>query len=131
VEGGVGGDQDGILLMDYTSKGQTINAEYYSSLLVQLKDILKENSAGISPRGLFLARQTNWSPGTCNTLSFSPTLFSGSGLFGLPPVPWTEKTIETSQFFRPIRRSLLLRRLDWTDNLLILFVSFLLVVFKS
>jgi len=36
-------DQDGILLIDYLPKGQTINAEYYSYLLVQLKDILKEN----------------------------------------------------------------------------------------
>jgi len=35
-------DQDGILLIDYLPKGQTIYAEYYSSLLVQLKDILKE-----------------------------------------------------------------------------------------
>jgi hypothetical protein len=34
-------DQDGILLIDYLPQGQTINAEYYSSLLVQLKDILK------------------------------------------------------------------------------------------
>jgi hypothetical protein len=34
-------DQDVILLIDYLPKGQTINAEYYSSLLVQLKDILK------------------------------------------------------------------------------------------
>jgi len=35
-------DQDGILLTDYLPKGQTINVEYYSSLLLQLKDILKE-----------------------------------------------------------------------------------------
>jgi len=34
-------DQDGILLIDYLPKGQTINAEFYSSLLVQLKDVLK------------------------------------------------------------------------------------------
>ena len=34
-------DQDGILLIDYLPKGQTINVEYYSSLLVQLKDNLK------------------------------------------------------------------------------------------
>jgi len=33
-------DQDGILLIDYFPKCQTINAECYSSLLVQLKDIL-------------------------------------------------------------------------------------------
>jgi len=34
-------DQDGIFIFHYLPKGQTINAEYYSSLLVQLKDILK------------------------------------------------------------------------------------------
>jgi len=31
-----------LLLIDYLPKDQTINAEYYSSLLVQMKDILKE-----------------------------------------------------------------------------------------
>ena len=39
-------DQDGILLIDYLPTGQTINAEYYSYLLVQLKDILKEKGDG-------------------------------------------------------------------------------------
>ena len=39
-------DKDGILLIDYLSKGQTINAEYYSSLLVQFKDTLKEKRRG-------------------------------------------------------------------------------------
>jgi len=39
-------DQDGILRTDYFPKGQTINAEYYSSLLVKLKDILKEKRCG-------------------------------------------------------------------------------------
>jgi len=38
--------QDGILLIGYFSKGQTVNVEYYSSLLVQLKDILKEKHHG-------------------------------------------------------------------------------------
>ena len=45
-------DQDSILFIDYLPKGQTINAEYYSSLLVQLKDILKyKRATGRSPRG--------------------------------------------------------------------------------
>jgi len=39
-------DKDGILHTDYLPKGQTINAEYYSSLLVQFKDILKEKRHG-------------------------------------------------------------------------------------
>jgi len=39
-------DKDGILLIDYPPKGHIINAEYYSSLLVQLKDILKEIRRG-------------------------------------------------------------------------------------
>ena len=48
-------DQDGIILIDYIPKGQTISAEYYSSLLVQLKDILKEKCSGKVTKGvLFL-----------------------------------------------------------------------------
>jgi len=48
-------DQDGILLIDYLQKGQTINAEYYSSLLVQLRDILKEKRRAKFTKGvLFL-----------------------------------------------------------------------------
>jgi len=48
-------DQDGILLIDCLPKGQTVNAEYYSSLLVQLKDILKEKRRGKVTNGvLFL-----------------------------------------------------------------------------
>jgi hypothetical protein len=39
MKGSMSGDaRDGILLIDYLPKGQTINAEYNSSLLVQLKD---------------------------------------------------------------------------------------------
>jgi len=48
-------DPDGILLIYYLQKGQTINAEYYSSLLAQLKDILKEKHRGKVTKGvLFL-----------------------------------------------------------------------------
>jgi hypothetical protein len=48
-------NQDGIILIDCLPKGQTINAEYYSSLLVQLKDILKEKHRGKITKGfLFL-----------------------------------------------------------------------------
>jgi len=48
-------DQDGIIPIDYLPKGQTINAEYYSSLLVQLKDILKGKRRGKVTKGvLFL-----------------------------------------------------------------------------
>jgi len=47
-------DQDGILLIDYLPKGQTINAEYYASLLMQLKDILKEKRLGKFTKGVLL-----------------------------------------------------------------------------
>jgi len=47
-------DQDGILLIDYLPKGQTINEENYSSLLVQLKDILKEKRRGNFTKGVLL-----------------------------------------------------------------------------
>jgi len=57
---------------------------------------------------LVLAQQCPGSLGTCNPeetglpglpLSLSPTIFFGSGPVGLPPVSWTEKTIESSPFF--------------------------------
>ena len=50
-------DQDGILLIDYLPKGQTINAEYFSSLMAQLKDILKikrQHRAKVTNEVLFL-----------------------------------------------------------------------------
>jgi hypothetical protein len=48
-------DQYGILLIDDFPKGQTINAEYCLSLLVQLKDILNEKRRGKVTKGvLFL-----------------------------------------------------------------------------
>ena len=52
-------DQDGILLTDYFPKGQTINAEYYSSLLVQVKDILKEKRRGKVTMGVLFFLHDN------------------------------------------------------------------------
>jgi len=70
-------DQGGILLIDYLLKGQTINAEYYSYLLVQLKDIFRGKRPGkVTKGGLVLARQCPGSPGTCNP--------EENGLPGLP-----------------------------------------------
>ena len=77
--------------------------------------------------GLVLARQYTGSPGTCNPeesgltglpMSCFPTLFSGSDPVGLPPVPWTEQTIEISPFFVRRRGHFLPRRPGWTDKLL-------------
>ena len=48
-------DQDGILRIYYLPKGRTIKAEYFSSLLLQLKDILKEKRRGKATKAvLFL-----------------------------------------------------------------------------
>jgi len=61
----------------YLPKGQTINAQYYSSLLVQLKDILKENRHGKDTKVvLFSHDNAPGSPGTCNP--------EETGLPGLP-----------------------------------------------
>jgi len=46
-------DQDSILLIDYLPKGQTINAECYSSLLVQVKCILKLKRRRKFTKGVF------------------------------------------------------------------------------
>jgi len=47
-------DQDSMLLIDYLPKDQTINVEFYSSLLVQLKDILNEKHHGKVTKGVLL-----------------------------------------------------------------------------
>ena len=72
---------------------------------------------------LVLARQCPGSPCTCNPeetglpwlpLSWSPTLFSGSGPVGLPSVPWTEIAIESPPFF--LRRGIHCCRETWLDG---------------
>ena len=66
-------DQDSILLIDCLPKGQTISAEYYSSLLVQLKDILKEKCCGKVTKGsLFLHDNApaHWSLATQKKLAY-------------------------------------------------------------
>jgi len=93
--------QEGILLIDYLPKGQTINAEYYSSLLVQLKDILKEKRRQKVIKGVLFLHDNAPAHRALATqkklaylgfkMSWSPTLFSGSGPVGLPPVLWTKK----------------------------------------
>ena len=102
-------DQDGILLTDYLPKGQTIDVQYYSSLLVQLKDILKKKRRQEVSKGVLFLHDnasSHWALAPQKKLAYlgfqcldHPPLFSGSGPVGLPPVPWTEKIIERSQFF--------------------------------
>ena len=68
----------------------------------------RKNAAGTSPRVScscttmprltgHLQPRRNWPTWASNVLI--TTLFSGSVLVGLLPVPWTEKTIEISPFF--------------------------------
>jgi len=55
---------DGILIIDYLPNGQTPKAEYYLSLLVQLKDIWKKTPREVYQVGLVLVRQCPVSPST-------------------------------------------------------------------
>jgi len=102
-------DQDGILLIDYLPRGQTINAEYYSSLLVQLKDILKEKRRGKFTKGVLFLHDNASAHRTLSTQKklaylgfqchdhppYSPDLApSDYHLF-----PGLKKTIESSPYF--------------------------------
>jgi len=100
-------DQDGILLNDYPPKGQTINAEYYYLCWCNWSTFWRKNAAGRSPRSFCscmtmprltgqLQPRRNWP--TWLPVSWSPNLCSGSGSFGLPPVPWTEKQLKVRHF---------------------------------
>jgi len=88
-------------------------SNYQRGVLLISAGAIEGHFEGKTPRevhqgGIVLARQCSGSPYTCNPeetglpglpVSWSPTLFSASGPVGLPPVPWTEKTIERSPFF--------------------------------
>jgi histone-lysine N-methyltransferase SETMAR len=51
-------DEDGILLIDYLPKGQTISTEYYLSLLAQLKYILREKCHRKVTKGFLFLRDS-------------------------------------------------------------------------
>jgi len=102
-------DQDSILLIDYLPKVQTINVEYYSSLLVQLKDILKEKRLGKFTKGVLFLHDN--APAHRALITQKKLAYLGFHCLDHPPysldlapsrlqpVPWTEKTIERSPFF--------------------------------
>ena len=109
-------------------KGQTINAELYSSLLVQLKDILKKKCRGKFTKFLHENAPAHRALATQKKLAYlgfqyldrptySPNLAASDyHLFsGLKKKNWKVA------IFRPTRRSLLPRRPGWTDNVLIFF----------
>jgi len=118
-------DQDGIVLIDYLPEGRNINTEYYSSLLVQLKDILKEKRHGNVTKGVFFLHDNDpahWVLVTQKKLGFQcldhPPYSPDLAPLGYHLFPGLKKTIERSPFFCPTRKSLLPRRPGWTDNLL-------------
>jgi len=127
-------DQDGIILIYYFPKGQTINTEYYSSLLVQLKDILKEKRRGKITKGaLFL--QDN-APAHRALATQKKLAYLGFQCLDHPPYSPDLAPSDYYQFsglkkqlkvaiFRPTRRSLLLRRPGWTNKI------FFIAAFKS
>jgi hypothetical protein len=127
-------DQNRILPIDYLLMDQTMNAAYYSSLLMQLKDVWRENANAAEGHqgGPVLARQCPGSPGTCNPresdlhclpLSWSPTLFSGFSTVWLPPVRCTDDTTERSPFFVRIAGHCCCGDVDVRTNLRIFWVA--------
>jgi len=119
-------DQDSILPIDYFSKGQTINAEYYSSLLVQLKYILEEKCRGKFTNGVLILHNTPAHRALANQKklaylgfhcldhpSCSPNL-APSDHHGFPGL----KNNWKFAIFLPTLRSLLPRRPGWTDILI-------------
>jgi hypothetical protein len=67
-------DQDGILLMNYIPKRQTIKAKYYSSLLV--KDILKEKRSCKYITGVLFVQENSPAHRTLVTQKKKPAYLS-------------------------------------------------------
>ena len=110
------------LPIDCLPKDQTINAEYFSYLLVQLKDILKGKAAGSSPKGSRTCTTMPWLTGHLQPRRNCPT-WASNVLITQPIIRiWPRRTTTCSldwkknwnvAIFRPTRRSLLPRRHLW------------------
>ena len=113
--------------LDYLPKGQTINAEYYSSLLVQLKDILKEKCRGKFTRGVLFLHENapaHRALATQKKLAYlgfhslhHPAYYPDLAPSDYHLFPGLKNQLKVA-IFRPTRRSLLPRRPGWTDKLL-------------
>jgi len=102
-------DQDGILLIDCLPKGPTINAECYSSLLVQLKNILEEKRHGKITKAVLFLRDN--APAHRVLATQKKLAYLGFQCLDHPPYspdlapsnyhlfPGLKKTIERSPFF--------------------------------
>ena len=114
-----------------SSKVQTINADHYSSLLVQLKDILKEKLCGnfteesssctIMPRLTgYLQPRRNWTAWASNILitHYIPGIWPRQNT----SCSFDWKSNWNVSFFRPTRRSFLSRIPGWTDKLFIFYL---------
>jgi len=123
-------DQDGILLTDCLPKGQTIKAEYYSSLLVQFKDNLKEKRRGKVTKGVLFLHDN--APAHRALATQKKLVYLGFQCLDHSPYSLDQTPLDYHLFrglkkqlkgrhFFPTRRSLLPRRPGWTDNLLNIF----------
>jgi hypothetical protein len=92
-------------LIVYVSKGQIINAEYYSSLLVQLKDTLKEKRRRKVTKGILFVHDKAPCHRALATqkkmayLGFHPPYFPDQAPLDYHLFPGLKKTIEMSPFF--------------------------------
>jgi len=119
-------DQDGILFIDYLPKGQTINADYYSSLLVQLKEILKEKHRGKVTKGVLFLHDNARAHRALVTqmklayLGFQYLDHSPYSLDLAPSdyhlFPGLKKTIESSLFFSPPDAKVIAAAETWLDG---------------
>ena len=126
-------DQEVILLIDYLQKGQTTNAEYYSSPMVKLKDILKGKRRGKFTKGgccscttmprltVHFQPRRNWPTWTSSVLITHPILRIWPRWTTTCSLDWKKKQLKVRHFCPTL--SLLPQRPDWTDNLLNFFLS--------
>ena len=123
-------DQDSILFIIYFTKGETINAECYWHLLVNLKNNFMKKRMGNFTKGLWaytsrlaghLQSKKNWP--TWEPVSWSPTLFSGTGPFRTITCSLDWRNNWKLAIFLPTHSSLAPRGLGWTEKFLIFWVS--------
>jgi histone-lysine N-methyltransferase SETMAR len=105
-------DCDGIILIDYLSKGETINGNYYANLLQQLREAIKTKRRGKLGKGILLLQDN----APVHTALVAKSAARSCGFQLLPHPPYSPDLAPSDFYLFPKLKSELAGRRFETDD---------------
>ena len=105
-------DQDGVILTDYLQKGHTITGQYYSNLLLKLRDEIKRKRRGMLRKGILLLHDN--APAHSSLVACQAARDCGYEILSHPP--YSPDLAPSDFFLFPQLKSTLRGRRFNTDN---------------